>query len=261
MRTEPRPTRSEISLYYPADYGPYVETRTEPGFLRRLGGLVMDSRATHLPSLRPGSLLEIGCASGNFLVEMKRGGWKTSGVERDVESARRARERTGDEVFCGGVEDAPFSTGSFDLICAWMTLEHLHDPLAALKRCVSWLRPGGWIALSVPDSGNWQFRSFRENWFALHVPAHLHHFTKDTLLALLEEAGFEGVRFFWQRTLFDVPMSLAYVLESRFGARTGTVARAAANTMGVRLFSRLVGALAAPARLTGRLTVWARPRR
>lgn len=51
----------------------------------------------------------------------------------------------------------------------------------------------------------------------------------------------------------DVAMSLAYGLEARFGVRTGPMTRAIG-------LARPVGAVAAPARRAGRITVWARSR-
>jgi SAM-dependent methyltransferase len=138
-----------------------------------------------------------------------------------------------------------------------MTLEHVHDPGASLRRMWDWLRPEGRLALSVPDCGGWQFDSFRSNWFALQVPSHLYHFTPESLHALLTKNGFTSIEVRWQRTLFDVPMSLALWAEERYGQKVGGWARRAAGSLLCRGACRVFGAIGAPFRWTGRLTVWA----
>ena len=41
--------------------------------------------------------------------------------------------------------------GSFDLVLNCQVLEHVNDPLAALRETVSMARPGGWLYVEVPD--------------------------------------------------------------------------------------------------------------
>src|SRR3546814_3023143 len=68
----------------------------------------------------------------------------------------------------------------FDLIVGWMVLEHLHQPLDVLQKLRSWVRPDGWLVLSVPDAGGLEFRLFGDRWYALQLPTHLHHFSPET---------------------------------------------------------------------------------
>jgi SAM-dependent methyltransferase len=260
MRTNPRPTFQSIGAFYPEDYGPYLETAAEetPGlraFLRRIA----DPLDTAIPDVGTGRLLEIGAASGNYLARMQRLGWAVTGVETDAASAERAARRTGARVLQRDIASVVFERSEqFDLICAWMVFEHLHDPVVAFRRCLSWLKPGGWLAFSVPDCGNWQFRTFRTNWFALQLPTHLYHFSAPLLQEIVGSCGYEAVTIHWQRTLFDVTMSLALAAEASAGARVGAHLRRAANSLPVRALARAGGILAAPFRSTGRLTVWAR---
>ena len=257
MRTDPRPSRRSIALYYPADYSPYLQTTVAPlSSSRLLGRRLFDPLDVATPPVRPGTLLELGSASGSFLAAMKGLGWEVTGVEPDSASAARATAATGARVLCSGVEDVEFAPRSYDLICAWMTFEHLHDPVAAFRRCHGWLRQGGWLAFSVPDCGSWQFSLFRGQWFALQLPTHLHHFTSETLSTILRSCDYVNLQIFWQRTLSDVALSLAYVTESVL-PQIGDRARRLAESLPARALSRAAGVAAAPLRLTGRLTVWA----
>lgn len=258
MRTDPRPAAESMRLYYPAEYGPYLETAVEPGALKRVMRRLLPSRDTAIPELPPGRLLELGAASGNFLLEMQAQGWAVTGLEWDPAAAARAASRTGARVVAGGVEGADFPEGAFDLVCAWMVLEHVEDPFRTLRQCQRWLKAGGWIAFSVPDSGSWQLRVFKGDWNALHIPNHLHHFTVPQIRSALLSAGFDSVSVRWQATLLDVPMSIAYRVESRLGRHPGAVARRVAGSPPMRLTARVAGLVAAPFGLTGRVTVWAR---
>ena len=158
MRTDPRPSRRSIPLYYPADYSPYLQTTVAPiSSSRLLGRRLFDPLDVVTPPLRPGTLLELGSASGSYLAAMKALGWNVTGVEPDRASAGRASAAIGAPVLCAGVEDVEFDPQSYDLICAWMTFEHLHDPVETFRRCHTWLKSGGWLAFSVPDCGSWQF--------------------------------------------------------------------------------------------------------
>src|SRR5262245_1495201 len=196
MRTNPRPTRRSIRRFYPEDYGPYVQTARENSsrirlFVRR----ICDPLDTAIPSVPKGRLLEIGSASGNYMRQMQRQGWDVTGIEVDETSARRAADRTHARVLRGDAGSTNLERAQFDLICAWMVFEHLHDPVEAFERCFGWLKPGGWLAFSVPDCGNWQFRTFQDNWFALQVPTHLYHFTAPTLRGILERLGYDRITF------------------------------------------------------------------
>jgi SAM-dependent methyltransferase len=257
MRTDPRPARDAMAQYYPSDYAPYIQTASSPGRLRSLLRDVAGGADTPLPPITPGKMLEIGTASGNFLIDMQRRGWQVTGLEWDSSSAERAARRTGATVLAGDAATVQFPDEGFDLICGWMVFEHLEDPRAAMAQCLRWLRPGGWLAFSVPDCGSWQFRFFGSEWYALQLPTHLHHFTVPVLRRWLAALGYQSVSVRWQGTLLDVPLSVAYVMESRLGLRAGRFARTAAGSLPVRLVSRVIGRPASWLRLTGRISVWA----
>ncbi len=183
-----------MSLYYPDDYGPHLGTRVvemvdrRPAWRRhisRVVGRLMNTNADRIPPVPPGRLLEIGCASGSYLHKMSSAGWAVEGIELPSLAAERAR-LSGHKVHVGAVESAPDPDQRFDLVVAWMVLEHLHDPVLALQRIHDWTKPGGWLVASVPNADCWEFRVFGSAWYALHLPNHLWHPTKETLRMVLE---------------------------------------------------------------------------
>jgi 2-polyprenyl-3-methyl-5-hydroxy-6-metoxy-1,4-benzoquinol methylase len=269
MRTDPRPTAEAMSRYYPDDYGPYLSTRIvdegedrRPQWRRRasrLTQIVTNTNADRIPPMPVGRLLEIGCASGSYLHKMAKAGWSVEGMELSRLAAERA-QLFGHRVHVGSVESAPEPPRRFDLIVGWMVLEHLRDPVHALRRLHDWTNPGGWLVASVPNAGCWEFEIFKSAWFALQVPNHLWHPTRETLKMVLERGGWKLQRAFFHRDLRNILGSLGYILEDR-GWFPGVAAWLKGfPERGGRLSQVLFPAswLLALIGQTGRMTIWAR---
>ncbi len=228
MRTTPRPTPETIGFYYPDDYGPYLGTQigqTEPvsrikKLLKPLVKRVFNFNTQRLPSLAPGRMLEVGCASGAFLHHMANQGWHVQGIEFS-EKAAQAAAQLGYRVHTGPLETAPPPDKPFDLIVGWMVLEHLHDPIKGLQKLREWAKPGAWLALSVPNSGSLEFRLFKEKMYALHLPNHLYHFTPQTLEHVLAAGGWTLEKVHHQRILSNLIASTGYVLRDKGYTRLG----------------------------------------
>ena len=239
----PRPTLETIGLCYPAEYGPYRDDRhseieqKEPGsttdaigtpwyltaWARRIPGLrrlyywLADSKSQIIPHVDsvPKRALEIGCAHGRFLSQLRDEGWEATGVEPADAPAQLAAKR-GFPVHVGTLESATFSDNSFDAVFAWQVIEHLHDPMSTLGEICHVLKPRGWLAFAVPNFGCWERRFFGQSWHALELPRHLQHFTPRTLRWMLNEQGFEVVRIVHQRNLLNVTGSIGIVLNRWF---------------------------------------------
>lgn len=181
MRTNPRPTTDSLHNYYPDNYGPYESTRVHPqtstgGIYvpswKRILRKLIDANSQRMPPLKPGHLLEIGCASGAFLHAMAQKGWDVKGIEFAQKAADAAR-RLGYAVQVGTIESATAPEKSYDAIVGWMVFEHLQHPVQCLKKLRSWVNPEGWLVLSVPDAGSWEFKLFKDAWYSLSLPMHL----------------------------------------------------------------------------------------
>ncbi len=226
MRTNPRPSPETMGFYYPDSYGPYLITRVNlnntpqtqwhalKALGRKLGQWLINRHLDCLPHLQPGRMLEIGCASGAFLHRMAADGWKVEGIELSEKAAGHARS-LGYQVHVGPLETAPDPGQPYDLVVGWMVLEHLHDPVRALRKLHSWTRLGGWLAISVPNAKSFGFSAFKNAWFALHLPNHLYHFTPETLEQILERGGWSMRRIFYQREIRDLFASFGYVMKDR----------------------------------------------
>lgn len=104
-----------------------------------------------LEQLRPGRVLEIGCGQGAVGTRLT-GIADYMGVEPDDQSfevARRRIEPRGGAVLHGMHSVVPAGQ-LFDVVCAFEVLEHIDDDGAALAEWVRFIKPGGYILLSVP---------------------------------------------------------------------------------------------------------------
>jgi SAM-dependent methyltransferase len=266
MRTNPRPARSSIGAYYLPEYGPYLGTRITSqtdrprSFWRSMARRVFPFNAERLPPLKPGRMLEVGCASGEFMHRMAARGWEVEGIEFSPEAAASARP-LGYSVHVGPLETAPSPAVPYDLVVAWMTLEHLHDPVLGLRKLRDWTRSGGWLVASVPNAGTLEFRLFKDAWYALHLPNHLYHFTPKTLGRMLGRAGWRVDRIFHQRMLGNLVASLGYRLRDRGCARRLTqplIDFPEKARIGHLVLFPVAGLLGLFGQ-TGSMTIWARP--
>lgn len=165
----------------------------------------------HIPP--PGAkILDIGTAGGAFLEAAQKFGYHPMGLEPAAVLVDRARKR-GLPIEQGSIAAHPFEPASFDMICLWDVLEHLPDPLVALKTIRTLLRPGGLLLINYPDIGTWMARfAGRRFWWLLSV--HLHYFSRRTLTLLAEHAGFEmqHAQRYWQTLEFGYLEDMAVQL-------------------------------------------------
>jgi SAM-dependent methyltransferase len=135
---------------------------------------------------RPSSLLDFGCGDGGFLEAAAVAGWNAVGVETQPQYARSKGLTV--------VERVEDTTGPFDLITLWHSLEHVRSPRDVLETLFRRLSHGGTLIVAVPNAESLQARLFGPVWFHLDVPRHLFHFTPTALGRLLENCGLEVVR-------------------------------------------------------------------
>lgn len=196
----PRPVLGAIGYYYPTNYEPYRKAPEEARFkIQQLHQrLKLRGRCLAVTRVRrQGRLLDVGCATGTFLAEMRRyGDWQVSGVEPNQWAARYAQERLGLDVFHGHLSEAGFPDGQFDVVTMWDVLEHLHDPRQALAEIFRILKPDGLLICSVPNLDSIDAKLFGRFWIGLDVPRHLYVYSKHTLSAMLRAEGLQPQKFF-----------------------------------------------------------------
>jgi SAM-dependent methyltransferase len=118
--------------------------------------------AFFLPYLSPGlSVLDCGCGPGSITMGIATSvapgnvvgvDFGQSQIERaKVAAAREGRRNVRFET--GDAYSLPFEKGIFDRVFSHALMEHLRDPVAALRELCRVLKPGGVIGVCSPDWG------------------------------------------------------------------------------------------------------------
>lgn len=193
--TMPPAREDELGAFYPTDYAPFELPR---GLIATAMAVMQRGRnrtfplATLAAGVRPGALLDVGCGRGDLAASWIEAGWRVIGVEPSPDAAAIARRR-GAEVCEGTLATVSLPSEAVDSAVFRHSLEHVVDPQRDLRRVRDALRPGGRVAVIVPNWGSWQRRAFGQYWFPLELPRHRTHFTAAGLRAALTAAGFEQV--------------------------------------------------------------------
>jgi SAM-dependent methyltransferase len=144
------------------------------------------------------SVLECGCSTG-FLSRLiaADGGPVVVGVEAEAEAAAQARQFCR-RVVVADLDEPGWSVqvgGTFDLVTFGDVLEHLADPVRALREASGLLNPGGRVLVSLPNVAHWTVRlklllgRFDYQDAGLLDVSHLRFFTIRSARRMLREAG------------------------------------------------------------------------
>ena len=116
---------------------------------------VENSAAYLVPRLTPGqALLDVGCGPGtitaDFAQRLHPG--RVRGIDLSADAIRAAqRDHPGVDFATGDVYALDFEDTSWDIVHAHQLLQHLSDPVAALKEMLRVVRPGGIVAIRDSD--------------------------------------------------------------------------------------------------------------
>jgi SAM-dependent methyltransferase len=146
-------------------------------------------------------VLDVGAGFGHFL-SVARGVFDVAGLELSPAAVAFASDRLGVSCVLGSVYRMPASLRPpFDAVTAWDLIEHLHDPLSALRTLREAILPGGHLFLSTPDAGSFAARLLGRRWHYIDPVQHLTLFNRSNLARVLEQSGFEtlGWRSFGRR--------------------------------------------------------------
>jgi SAM-dependent methyltransferase len=160
----------------------------------RVVGLLGGHRTVANQESRP-VWVDVGCGDGALVMTAADYGFASVGLDARAESVRRIQELG----FSAMQHD--FMALKFEIVVDVLSmmdvLEHIPYPREALRKAAQVLRPGGLIVLSMPDlsSSSWKVMdAVKLNPYWLEIE-HYHNFSRDRIVALLRESGFEVVDF------------------------------------------------------------------
>ena len=135
-------------------------------------------------------VLDVGAGNGSFLRDLRLFGFKDlTGIDpfldKDLDYA------PGFKVLKQGLEEVK---GSYDLITAHHSLEHMPDQAAAMTHMAELLAPGGRLLIRIPVVPSVAWDAYGINWVGLDAPRHLYLHSLHSLGQLAAGAGLELTR-------------------------------------------------------------------
>lgn len=199
-RIDPLPTDQELAEWYTKQYRQAYKSAVQPALRHVLrAGRNAQQRWQWLcqnsvgldaaQHTQPKRSLDIGSSSGEFVYLLHTLGFKAKGIEPHEGYATYARNRLNIDVNNGTLQHCLSSEvpHSLDLISMFHVLEHLSEPIAALRNIGEKLKPEGFLYIEVPNA----LRLCSPHY--MFFRAHTLYFTGQTLRNLLEKSGFKIV--------------------------------------------------------------------
>nr|WP_283254239.1 class I SAM-dependent methyltransferase [Ramlibacter paludis] len=161
-----------------------------------------DAAAAYIRAIRPvldglgsrGRALEIGTGTGVFLEHLQGEGFRdVVGVEPSAAAIAAAPPHRQAWIRAGMFDPADFEPESFDLICCFMTMEHVRDPAAVARAALRLLRPGGAFVTVTHDYHAPVNRLLGRRSPIIDIE-HLQLFSSDSLRYLFDGVGYERFR-------------------------------------------------------------------
>jgi len=189
--TQRAPEAEEIGPYYQSEE--YVShSNTSKGLIneayQQVRALTLKQKLSLLQKttgLQTGSVLDVGCGTGEFLHTMQGAGWQTRGLEPDAGARAYAKEEY--ELEVTEPQDLFALDGPYDAVTLWHVLEHvhqLHDYLDQLRKLIG---ASGTLIIAVPNYTSSDAKHYGAKWAAYDVPRHLYHFSPQAMGRLLDE--------------------------------------------------------------------------
>ena len=156
-------------------------------------------------------VLEFGCARGEMSRFLALEGCNVTGIEIDSHAAEEARKHC-NEVIVADLDARHLvdllPASSFDVAVFGDVLEHLRDPWQVLEETRTFLGPGAYAVMSIPNVAHGAVRlallrgAFNYQELGLLDDTHLRFFTARTVRELCLRAGFRIDRM--ERTKVDI---------------------------------------------------------
>ncbi len=233
----PMPSLEKINSFYPANYSVYdkkaqvinVSQLKKAILWRKKGyGNLMPTGLYKFLSLmvspfyqfeKPqyvenGTLLDVGCGNGRYLLTMRSLGWRVQGVELS-EDGLKVCHSADLNVHHGDLLSASLASDSFDVITARHLIEHVPAPHSFMEELARILKPGGQLIIETPNSDALGRACLGPKWFANEVPRHLILFSSTSLLALAQKYGLKNSSLSYSTSPKIILNSVDYVIGNR----------------------------------------------
>lgn len=144
---------------------------------------------------RDAAILEVGCGDGSFTRNLAEHSSRVTAVDISASQIERNARAHPEIKFLQHdvAQPFPFANAAFDVIWCSEVLEHLFDPVFAVREMQRVLAPGGRLLVTVPYHGVFKdvlIALFRWDEHFSPTNPHIRFFTRKTLSQLAASAGF-----------------------------------------------------------------------
>jgi SAM-dependent methyltransferase len=187
------PIPDDLSTYYAPPYSPH-ETELSPSVEKlylELEAAKLEIVRKNCVSHRKVSLLDIGPATGRFLVLAKMSGFKVRGIEQDLSCCESLKRNFGIDIVNSDnpVETLLNNIGQYDIITAFHVIEHLVELKSFLKAVAQAVKPRGYVVLSAPNPKSWCFIVYGRHSHLLDPPRHVSMIPIEALDKIMTDLG------------------------------------------------------------------------
>ena len=204
-QVSPTPTPEEITKFYSEEFytGEYknfndssleVQINDKDFFQGRWSDIYDNLLEIDSSLKKNASILDVGCGWAQALLSFKEKGFDCFGFDPAIEAVDYGCKK-GLNIKHAGLEGMDVFEGKkFNIVSMLNVLEHLADPIKSIDQIKKILKPSGILVIDVPN----EFNDFQlagrdvhdlDDWWVA-PPNHLNYFSKDSLVKLLDNMGF-----------------------------------------------------------------------
>ena len=199
--TFPQPSKDDLPSYYESeDYISHTDSKRNltENLYQKVKNHSLNRKLKLVNRIQgsTGSLLDIGCGTGDFLNTCKEGGWQVCGIEPNGKARSLAAQKLGkkDGLYSSLDELTQSQSQRFDIISLWHVLEHVPDLMTYIAEIKGLLNPNGVIVIAVPNYKSYDANYYGSDWAAFDVPRHLWHFSRDSIQSIFSKFDLKVIK-------------------------------------------------------------------
>jgi SAM-dependent methyltransferase len=152
------------------------------------------------------AILDVGCGNGSLLTKLYKMGFKNlTGIDPFI---NEGHDYGVIRIFKKNIDELE---QRFDVIMMHHSLEHMFEPLSALKKARALLNDDGRLLIRVPIMGNYGWQKYHTYWCGIDAPRHIFIPSEKGMIMLAEQAGFAIEKFEYDSNEYVIWSSEQYL--------------------------------------------------
>lgn len=155
------------------------------------------------------TVLDVGSGSGTFVYQATKRGFDATGLDLNKDMVQKL-QKEGLNIIYTTLEKYNAKPKTFDAINLGDIIEHVKDPHEFLNHCHTLLKKQGKMYICTPNSNTFFVKYqlllnkiFKIPWGHISPPHHLHEFSDNNLIQLLEQTGFKIKKITYRKIPFS----------------------------------------------------------